>query len=197
MAKKFPVEIIANYLEFDGKIYNWAFSQDISERKENETRLKESETRFRQLAENAPLPVVVHTNTKIVFINQAAVIELGGISPKEFLNADILQFVHPDFQYNVLQRFHNIKKGAPLEALQEKFIRLDGTPIDVEVSGSPIEFEGRATIQVVFRNITEEKKMREMVENHARFPDENPNPVLRIDEKWHSHICKCDEPITA
>jgi PAS domain S-box-containing protein len=178
--EKFPVEIIANYLEFGGKVYNWTFSQNITERKENENRLKESETRFRRLVENSPLPILVHANSKIVFINQAAIKEMGGVSISEFLNKDLLKFVHTDHHTNILQRIHSAKDNDSFEAVQEKFIRLDGSFIDVEVRVGPIEFEGQDATQLVFHNITIEKKMREMADSHALFPDENPNPVLRI-----------------
>ena len=179
--EKVPVEVIANYLEFDGKVYNWAFSQDITERKENENRLKESEARFRRLAENSPLPILVHANNRIVFANQAAAKVLGGSTPDAIIGKDIWQFVHSERHNIVKQRIQNIKENEIIEAAEAKFIRLDGSIIDVEISAVSVNFEGEEALHVVLRNITNEKIMREMVANHARFPGENPNPVLRID----------------
>ncbi len=46
--KVFPVEITVNYLEFRGKEYNCAFARDISERKESERKLKDSEEKYRE-----------------------------------------------------------------------------------------------------------------------------------------------------
>ena len=47
--RAFPVEITANYLEFDGQEYSFAFVRDISERKRAEEALQESERRYRLL----------------------------------------------------------------------------------------------------------------------------------------------------
>lgn len=47
----FPVEVVANFLVFDGKEYNFATVRDISDRKRTEELLKSSEERFRLVAE--------------------------------------------------------------------------------------------------------------------------------------------------
>jgi two-component system, cell cycle sensor histidine kinase and response regulator CckA len=39
----FPVEILANYIEFNGEQFSCSFSRDISDRKEMETRIRQSE----------------------------------------------------------------------------------------------------------------------------------------------------------
>ncbi|MBU0485295.1 MAG: PAS domain S-box protein [Proteobacteria bacterium] len=51
---EFPVEINANYFEFDGRGYNLSLVRDISERKRAEILLRKQEQEFRTLAENSP-----------------------------------------------------------------------------------------------------------------------------------------------
>lgn len=48
----FPVEIFCNYLEFQGKEYSCSFARDLSDRYQSETALRDSEEKFRQLADN-------------------------------------------------------------------------------------------------------------------------------------------------
>jgi PAS domain S-box-containing protein len=45
---EFPVELIINFLEFDGKEYNCAFARDITDRKQYEENLKEAKERAEQ-----------------------------------------------------------------------------------------------------------------------------------------------------
>ena len=49
--KVFPVEVIADYLEFGGKEYVMAFAHDITDRKRAEQALRESEQRYRDFIE--------------------------------------------------------------------------------------------------------------------------------------------------
>ncbi len=55
----FPVEVTINYFNFRGKVHSFSFVKDISERIESEKALKESESRFRMLAESAPVGILI------------------------------------------------------------------------------------------------------------------------------------------
>ncbi len=46
--REFPVELMVNYLEFDGTGYNCAFARDITERKQNEKNLKKAKEKAEQ-----------------------------------------------------------------------------------------------------------------------------------------------------
>lgn len=58
--KIFPVEISDNFVRFGGKEYNCAFARDISERKQAEQALAESEQRFRQMFERMSSAVIIY-----------------------------------------------------------------------------------------------------------------------------------------
>jgi len=55
-----PVEIVANYLEFEGEVLICTFVRDISDRIAARERLSQSEARFRSLVENAPDVIVLY-----------------------------------------------------------------------------------------------------------------------------------------
>ncbi len=64
-------------------------------------------------------------------------------------------------------------------------VRRDGTEIAVDDSGAPIQGpDGKtAGAVLVFRDITQRRTSEKLIQDLARFPDENPNPVLRIDRE--------------
>lgn len=53
----FPVEVRVNHLEWDGEEYHCVFVSDISESKQAQEALRESEERFRVLSEESPLGI--------------------------------------------------------------------------------------------------------------------------------------------
>ena len=60
----------------------------------------------------------------------------------------------------------------------------DGGERIVEITAAPVPDEAGRVVQVIesCRDITERKRAREEIENLAKFPSENPSPVLRIAE---------------
>ncbi|HTP12991.1 MAG TPA: PAS domain S-box protein, partial [Bacteroidota bacterium] len=99
---------------------------------------------------------------KIVFVNKAAVILGGAKHPEQLIGRNILEFIHTDSRDVVRERIRRLtdnKTEVPL--IEEKFVRLDGTIINVEVSSIPFTYQGHAGAQVVIRDITERKRAEE------------------------------------
>lgn len=131
---------------------------DITKQKDAEKSLSESEHRYQQLVELLPMAMLVHSEGNIVFINSEAVKLLRGSYPEEFISKPILDFIHPDFHEVGSKRIKDIySKRKDAELIEEKFIRLDGEVIDVEVAGRSVDYRGKPASQVVIIDITERK----------------------------------------
>ncbi|MEK6756602.1 MAG: PAS domain S-box protein, partial [Bacteroidota bacterium] len=139
---------------------------DVTAQKRAEAALKESEERYKRLVEFSPDAVAVHSEGKFVFVNQAGVKMIGANSVDELIGKPILDIVHPDYKEIVKRRAFQ-KPGEEKEApfLEEKFIRFDGTVIDVEVASVPITYQGKPAMQVVARDITNRKRVEEAFRN--------------------------------
>ena len=74
------------------------------------------------------------------------------------------------------------KDGGVCQVADEVFWRKDGTSFPVEYISTPIRDEGGQIVGAVvtFRDITERLRGQEEMAVLAKFPDENPNPVMRI-----------------
>lgn len=127
--------------------------------------LKESEKRYKNIVENCPLPIVIHSNSIAKFINPAALKILGLKNQDEILGTNVWSFVDPNYHEEAKKRVDAIyKKKKSVGLLEECFVKKDGTKIFVEVSGTPIEFDGEAASQVIFRDITEIKYLNQKLD---------------------------------
>ena len=126
------------------------------------TELKESEERYRHLVELSPDAIVVHHDDKFTYVNPAAVKLWGASSPQELIGKSILDVIHPAYHDHVRERVDYILQfQKATELAEQKCLRLDGSELDVEVTGLPFTSEGRSAVLAVFRDVTEKKQARE------------------------------------
>lgn len=174
------VDFTAGRITWKGQPAAIGSAVDITERKLAEERLRASEARYRALVENSPYGIAIHQDGKLVFINPAGARLLGAEHPDEVLGEPVLRFVHPDYREVVKQRIREaIQDRKPGPLLEEKFIRLDGRAIDVEVVATPIMHEGRPAVQVIFHDITERKRAEEELRHLKEFHE---NLVTNVTE---------------
>jgi len=168
-----PVELRA-YLTRDSNgdpIGMWAFVRNTSERKETEEMVRESERRYRSLVDGSPIPILVHSGERLVFLNQVAVHTLGGQSLADFINKSIWDIIHKDYHQDARDRIDTIYKGEKGSTKSlEKFTRLDGKEILVEAMCSNIVYGSNPSSQVVFHDVTSKHKAeQELVEERERL----------------------------
>lgn len=138
---------------------------DITEHTKKTQALRESEERYRTLVELSPLGIALHSKGKIVFCNSAAATILGAKSPQELIGYSPLDFVVQQDKERVAQRMSKIyEEGIEAELLEERFIRMDGSIVNVEVAALPTVYNNQPAIQVVFIDITERKESQEQIE---------------------------------
>ena len=145
--------------------------QDTTEQKQAEEALRESEERYRGLVELSPEAIVVHSEGEIVYVNTAGVKLFGASDPEELIGRKALDLVHPDYREIVQARIkRSLAIGEQAPSLEEEYIRLDGSVIDVEVMGVPIHYLGKPAMQVLLRDITERKRAEEAIrESEERY----------------------------
>ena len=91
----------------------------------------------------------------------------------------MLGFVHPDYQEMVIKRSQQQElEGKPTTPAEEKFVRRDGSTVDVEVIAAPFQYQGKMSHLVISRDITDRKQADEILrekEDRFRATFENAN----------------------
>ncbi len=146
---------------------------DITERRSAEEALKESEEKYRLLVEASPHAMFLRDkNGRISYINPAGLKILGAASPDQIVGRSSLEFVHPDYHEIVLERVQRVQQhGETAPLLEEKFLRLDGSIVEVEVTSVPFSQGGEPGMQVLFRDITLRKTSEEALQSSKAFLD--------------------------
>jgi PAS domain S-box-containing protein len=140
-------------------------AQDITGRRRAEEALRESEEGFRSVVENAPEAIFVSAHGCFRYLNPPAVKLLGAASASELLGHPIIESVHPDSRAAVaegIRQVHELK--ATISSVAQKYLRRDGTVLDIEGSIVPFLYEGEQAGLVFVRDITERKRAEEALQ---------------------------------
>ena len=84
---------------------------------------------------------------------------LRATDPQQILGKFPLDTVHPDYHPMVQAHCERLlKDGGPVPLCEQKWVRLDGSAVDVEVASSAYWDVDGFAIQVIARDITERKE---------------------------------------
>ena len=123
--------------------------------------LRASEERYRSLVEWSPEAIAVHRDGIVIYVNPVAVRMFGAKSADDLLGKPMLDRVHPDFRPLVLTRLKHITAGSDTPMALLKYLKVDGTAIDVEVQSTSIVYGGALAVHVAIRDITERTRAEE------------------------------------
>ena len=146
-------------------LYVLALVEDITERKQTEEALRDSEEQYRNLLENHVDGVAVIVDGKFHYVNERCC-EIGGYTRQEMLEMPVLEFVAAEDRPYAIERMTAIMKGEASTLNVYSYIRKDGTAVPVEVAGQRISFDGKSAVLSVFRNITQRKRLEEEARQH-------------------------------
>ncbi|MGZ8778460.1 MAG: PAS domain S-box protein [Thermoanaerobaculia bacterium] len=128
---------------------------DITREREAEEELKESRDNFRRMVELSPDCIGVHVGGRYVYMNQAFVDLLGAKDESEIVGRDVYSIVDPAYHEEIRERLVRLHAGESVPYVRQKFRRIDGTLVDVEVAALPLRYDIRDAVQVIARDITD------------------------------------------
>lgn len=146
-------------LRFEG-LYN-KVTEENEERKRVEEVLRESEEKFRALAETSPAIILIHQGGKHLYVN-AATTAITGYSQNELLNMNYWEFIAPEYRDIVRDRGLSRLSGEnPPLNYPVKILTKRGEEKWIEISAARMAYRGQTAIMVTAQDITERKRAEE------------------------------------
>lgn len=154
-------EIVAP-IRVDGGVHGiLVVNIDLTDRKRAEEALRESEAKFRVLAQTAASVILIYQDPKLVYVNPFAG-EMSGYSAEEQLSMDFWEIMHPDIRQYVKERGLARLRGEVTPARYEvKIVTKTGQERWLDFSACNIEFQGRPSVLGTALDITERKRAEE------------------------------------
>jgi two-component system cell cycle sensor histidine kinase/response regulator CckA len=134
--------------------------QDITDRKQAELRLRESEAEYRLLFDANPHPMfVIDVETVQFLAANSAAVGAYGFSREEFLALTAADIRPPEDVPQMHARMRAATGARGIVSVGEvRHRRKDGTIFDVQITSSSLTFGGRAAVLALAIDITERKR---------------------------------------
>jgi PAS domain S-box-containing protein len=167
-------------------------SLDITERKQAEAALKESEKKYSTLVENSPTGIYIDQDGKILFANNT-LSEIYGYPRAELVGIQARQLVHPEDRAftDEIRKQRLAGQEAPSE-YEARGLTKDGKTIWVKRRNTRIEYQGKPAILGNVADVTEarsaqealkasEAELRESEEKYRTLFDYDPNSIFVLE----------------
>lgn len=147
-------------------------TQDVTARKRVEQLIRQSEERYRRLIAVSPYGILVIRADRIIFANDQALKLFGAVKAEEIVGRSPFELFHPDCHDAMHARAGELlggSQGVPM--VEERIMKQDGTPMDVEVSSAGFSDEEGPAILVMLRDISERKRLQDRLRKTERIAE--------------------------
>ncbi|HWQ66595.1 MAG TPA: PAS domain S-box protein, partial [Methanospirillum sp.] len=140
--------------------------QDITKEYQQSVALFDSEEKFRLVVENAPDAIYIQTEGRFAFVNPAACNLFGALSRDQLIGKNVVDLSHPKCREIALERIRILNlERKPVPMIEEVILKLDGTPVDVELTAVSVSYLQKNGALVFLRDITERKQAQNVIKS--------------------------------
>jgi PAS domain S-box-containing protein len=137
---------------------------DVTDRKLMAAAMQLSEERYRAIVHWSPEPTLVHSQGKILYVNQAAIELLGAAGAHEVVNTAVTDWIRGDFHDAVKARWqYTTELFVPLPMSEQIIVRKNGEQRHIEVRSLTTLFNDQFAIQNVARDVTDRNRSEKLL----------------------------------
>ncbi len=162
--------------------------EDITERRQAEGALKQSEARYQDYYDNSPdMAASVSAKTAEILDCNQTVANALGYTKQEINGRPIFEIYHPDCMEDVKKAFQSFVETGEVNNAELQLKRRDGSKIDVSLNVTAVRDEEGNIVRSrsVWRDITDKKRyeeaLRESQEKYRLLVDNQTDMVVRFD----------------
>ncbi len=167
---------------------NEVLQTEIAEHKQTEEALKESEEKFRSLAEQSPNMIFINKKGRIIYVNKKCE-EIMGYTREELCSPDFdfRALIAPESLDLVYDNFARHLRGEEVQSYDYCLINKKGERIEAINASKLIQYGGQTAILGVVTDITERKRaeqaLRESEERLKILFESAPDAIYLIDSE--------------
>jgi PAS domain S-box-containing protein len=144
--------------------------EDITQRKQAEEALRESEEKFRTFTESAPVAIMIYQDYHCVYANPEAE-QITGYTHQELEQVRFFDFIHPDYKDMLVEAGKALERGeSPPHKADFKIIAKNGDEKWLDGRLEMIDYAGKRAALISAMDITERKQVEEALhESEERY----------------------------
>ena len=152
------VSVTYSVVDYFGEMAFLMIARDVTARRRAEQQLRESEARFRMLAETIPALVSIQRDGRALYVNPAMT-ELSGYLSSELLRLDLISLLRTEFQAETRFHVERCLRGERVAWRREVALRTkSGEERWIDLSVAPITLDGHAAWLANAVDVTEQRR---------------------------------------
>ena len=161
------LQINAGVIDWEGKPAILAFLPDITQLRQAEMALWESEIRFQMISENTGDLITLSNGLgKTIFVN-SALNRLLGIQEQELLDRPITEIIHPKYRSALSRLWNRILAGKNVAPQETILVRQDGSHLAAEISCFAVaQKDSEPYLGAILRDISARKETERELEQY-------------------------------
>ncbi|WP_368505893.1 PAS domain S-box protein [Alkalihalophilus sp. As8PL] len=166
----FDVSITYSYVtDLEGDVIgSMSVFRDMSEQKKIESLLRESEERYRKLVDLCPLPIFVHEDGLVQYVNDAAISLVGAKDESQLVGHSMYSFASKDHHDQIQKRSKDVHQKEEQDVVEYKIHTLDNKTKIIEAMVTSISISDKRVNLVLLNDVTEKKQQEQALKESER-----------------------------